>query len=81
MDLTALRMTLGSRSMEIPLRNIETAECEAEWRWGGIWIRDAGRGAALYRGMSRADPRDLADVLEAARVFGGVRRRRHRPPG
>ena len=66
-NANALVLKFASRSIEVPLGNIEDAEMEAEWLWSGVRIRCPSMEEAVW-GLSQDDARALADALEAARV-------------
>ena len=66
-EAAALRLTYGSRSGEIPLGAIDSAEVRQGWRWGRVRVRHVS-GEAAVSGLSRADAEALAAALEAARV-------------
>ncbi len=63
----ALRLTYASRSGEIPLGAIDSAELKAGRRWGRVRVRHAS-GTEAVSGLRRADAEALAAALEAARV-------------
>ena len=67
LNADTLTLTLPTRSMEIPLEDIETVELEGRWRWRGVRIRYASREEAVS-GLSQGDATALAYALEAARV-------------
>ena len=66
-EAAALRLTYASRSGEIPLGAIDSAELKAGRRWGRVRVRHAS-GEAAVSGLTRADAEALAAALEAARV-------------
>ena len=66
-EAAALRLTYASRSGEIPLGAIDSAELKAGRRWGRVRVRHAS-GTAAVSGLRRADAEALAAALEAARV-------------
>ena len=63
----SVRLVVGSRSREVALRDIETVEEKTGRRWAGISLGYA-TGAATVSGLSRAEAKALADVVETARV-------------
>ena len=63
----SVRLVVGSRSREIPLRDIETVEEKTGRRWAGIRLGYA-TGGATVSGLSRAEANALADAIETARV-------------
>ena len=62
-----LELRYGSRSKEIPVRNIHTAEIEAGWFWSGIQIRSLSQ-VVTVSGLSRATAKTFNNALESARV-------------
>ena len=71
-EAAALRLTYASRSRQIPLGAIVSAELKTGWRWGRVRVRHAS-GEAAVSGLTRADAEALAEALEGAR--GGWWRR------
>ena len=66
-EAAALRLTYASRSGEIPLGAIDSAELKAGRRWGRVRVRHAA-GESSVSGLRRADAKALAAALEAARA-------------
>ena len=67
MDANALRLEHGSRSSEISLGKIESAEIKSGWIWSGVQLRHDG-GESVVSGLSSDDAQDFAKALEIART-------------
>lgn len=62
----ALRLTLASRTVDIPFGEIEAVELTRSWSWGGLRIRHAS-GRSAVSGLPREAARSIATALDAAR--------------
>ena len=67
MYANALRLEHGSRSSEISLGNIESAEIEAGWIWSRVRLRHDG-DETIISGLKPDDAQTLTRALEIARV-------------
>ena len=67
MNSETLILECPSRSMVIPVREVETAEVALGWFWGGLQVR-FGSGNVTVSGLSKADARVFGDALRGARV-------------
>ena len=62
-----VKLSFGSRSREIALRDIEAVRLKAGRRWGGVRLGHATDGATVS-GLARTEARELVDAIETARV-------------
>ena len=62
-----LEFRYGSRSKEIPVRNIHTTEIATGWFWSGIQIRSLSQVVTIS-GLSQATAKSFNNALESARV-------------
>ena len=62
-----IRLTLGSRTCEIPLGDIQAVEAEVGRRWTRLQIRHAA-GVVAVSGLPRTRGRTLAQAVETART-------------
>ena len=62
-----LTLTRATGSMEIPFREIETAEVRAGWFWSGMRVRFAS-GEVTVSGLAKPNALAFTDALESARV-------------
>ena len=62
-----LELRYGSRSKEIPVRNIHTTEIATGWFWSDIQIRSLSQVVTIS-GLSQAAAKSFNNALESARV-------------
>ena len=67
MDANALRLEYGSRSSEISLGKIESAEIKSGWIWSRVQLRYDG-GESVVSGLSSDDAQAFIKALEIART-------------
>ena len=62
-----IRLTLGSRTCEIPLGDIQAVETRVGWRWTRLQFRHAA-GTVAVSGLPRTGGHTLAKAVEMART-------------
>ena len=67
MDANALRLEYGSRSSEISLGKIESAEIKIGWIWSTVQLRHDG-GESVVSGLSSDNAQAFIKALEIART-------------
>ena len=63
----SVKLTFGSLSREIALRDIEAVRLNAGRNWGGVALGHATAGATVT-GLAKSEASALADAIETARV-------------